>query len=60
MTEKAHTGVPICDMMYFGGGGGGGGGGKGGICVSNLQMVRPSVCCTVTVSALQNVNQNTK
>ena len=55
MTEKAHTGVPVCDMMYFGGVGG-----KGGICVSNLQMVRPSVCCTVTVSVLQNVNQNTK
>ena len=30
MTEKAHTGVPICDMMYFGGGGGGGGGGGRG------------------------------
>ena len=27
MTEKAHTGVPICDPMYLGGKGGGGGGG---------------------------------
>ena len=53
MTEKAHTGVPICDTMYFFLGG-------GGVCVLNLQMVRPSVCCTVAVSVLQNVNQNTK